>query len=83
MSGRWWRRSRAGLRAEALFTGLRRTKGVDIAAFRARHGIDPMEEHGASLRDAFDAGLLEVAGSALRLTDKGFLLSNEVFQAFV
>jgi len=70
-------------RAEALFTGLRRTKGVDIAAFRGRHGVDPIEEYGVSLRDAFDAGLLEVKGGSLRLTDKAFLLSNEVFQAFV
>jgi oxygen-independent coproporphyrinogen-3 oxidase len=58
-------------------------KGIDVAAFRARHGIDPIEEYGASLREAFDAGLLEVAGGSLRLTDKGVLLSNEVFQAFV
>jgi coproporphyrinogen III oxidase-like Fe-S oxidoreductase len=35
------------------------------------------------LRDAFTAGLLEVAEDRLRLTPRGVLLSNEVFRAFV
>jgi oxygen-independent coproporphyrinogen-3 oxidase len=70
-------------RAEALFTGLRRRDGVDLRAFRARHGSDPLEEYGRALRDPLDAGLIEVAGPRLRLTDRGILVSNEVFQAFV
>jgi oxygen-independent coproporphyrinogen-3 oxidase len=72
-------------RGEALFTGLRRRGGVDLAGFRARYGAGPLDEgeYGASLRDAFDAGLVEVAEGRLRLTDRGVLLANEVFQAFV
>jgi coproporphyrinogen III oxidase-like Fe-S oxidoreductase len=30
--------------AEALFTALRRREGIRLAAFRARHGIDPFVE---------------------------------------
>lgn len=70
-------------RAEALFTGLRRAGGVALAEFRSRYGVDPLEAYGASLRDSFRAGLLEVREGRLRLTDAGVLLSNEVFQALV
>jgi oxygen-independent coproporphyrinogen III oxidase len=73
-------RERAG---EALFTGLRRTQGVPLGAFRERHGLDPLVAYGDPLRDAFAAGLLEVADDRLRLTPRGMLLSNEVFRAFV
>ena len=68
---------------EALFTALRRREGVDLAAFRARYGVDPVAEFGPRLRDAFDARLLELAAGRLRLTEEGVLLSNEVFEAFV
>jgi oxygen-independent coproporphyrinogen-3 oxidase len=68
--------------AEALFTGLRRREGVDLARFRSAHGVDPLEAY-ADLRDALDAGLVAAEGGRLRLTDAGVLLSNEVFQAFV
>jgi oxygen-independent coproporphyrinogen-3 oxidase len=69
--------------AEALFTGLRRRDGVDLRAFRARHGLDPIAEWPDGLGSAEAAGLVEVAGERLRLTDRGVLLSNEVFALFV
>ncbi len=69
--------------AEALFTGLRRREGVGLAAFRERHGLDPLVEWRDGLAAAFTAGLVEVAGGRLRLTDGGVLVSNEVFGAFV
>jgi putative oxygen-independent coproporphyrinogen III oxidase len=68
---------------EALFTGLRRREGVDLVAFRSRYGADPLAEFGAPLRDAFDARLLELTSDRLRLTERGVLLSNEVFLALV
>ncbi len=73
-------RERAG---EALFTGLRRAEGVPLTEFRARYGVDVLAEYGAALERAFAAGLLEVAADRLRLTSKGVLLSNEVFEALV
>ncbi len=68
---------------EALFTGLRRAQGVSLPVFRARYDVDPLAEYGSGLAPSFEAGLLEVAGERLRLTEKGVLLSNEVFRAFV
>jgi len=69
--------------AEALFTGLRRREGVELTAFRARYGVEPLEEYAADLSDVLAAGLLESADGRLRLTDDGVLLSNEVVRAFV
>ncbi len=69
--------------AEALFTGLRRREGVDLAAYRRRYDLDPLAEWRAGLDAATSAGLVVVEAGRLRLTDRGVLLSNEVFQAFV
>jgi oxygen-independent coproporphyrinogen-3 oxidase len=68
---------------EALFTGLRLVAGVDLGAFRRRYGLDPCVEWGAALAEVEQAGLVEAAAGRLRLTDRGMLLSNEVFRAFV
>jgi oxygen-independent coproporphyrinogen-3 oxidase len=68
---------------EALFTGLRRDEGIDLERFRRRHGLDPREEWARELTEAEAAGLVVVAGERLRLTDKGVLVSNEVFRMFV
>jgi oxygen-independent coproporphyrinogen-3 oxidase len=73
-------RERAG---EALFTGLRRRTGIVVPDFARRHGIDPLVEWGASLTEAERAGLVLIRDGRIRLTDRGFLVSNEVFQAFV
>ncbi len=69
--------------AEALFTGLRRSGGIDLAAYRTRYGLDPLAEWREGLDAARAAGLVVVEAARLRLTDRGVLLSNEVFQAFV
>ena len=47
------------------------------------YGSDLLEEYGENLRRPIAAGLLERSAERLRLTDRGVLLSNEVFQAFV
>ncbi len=59
--------------AERFFLGLRLSEGIEGE-------WSPFEEAiGRFLRE----GLLEIAGSRLRLTSRGVLLSNEVFQEFV
>lgn len=66
--------------ADALILGLRLVDGVDIPSFVERYGVDPYERH-ASLFDEFISyGIVERAGSRLRLTRRGRLLSNELFQ---
>jgi oxygen-independent coproporphyrinogen-3 oxidase len=69
--------------AEALFMGLRLTEGVDLVDFRTRYDVDVTAKYGRELDRLSEAGLIESAGRRLRLTDRGLVLSNEVFVAFV
>jgi oxygen-independent coproporphyrinogen-3 oxidase len=69
--------------AEALFTGLRLMRGVDLSAHRARFGTDVRAHYDEDLRRFREAGLIELDDDRLRLTPAGVLLSNEVFAAFV
>ena len=83
--------ARAGERAlsrkerieEAVMTGLRVRRGIDRAAFRARHDSDVMEMFGDALRPSIAAGLLEVDDEAVRLTRRGVLMSSEVLSAII
>jgi oxygen-independent coproporphyrinogen III oxidase len=69
---------------EALFTGLRLTAGLDLAAILARYGIDVWARYGAELERFVDAGLLEHdPGRRLALTRTGMLLANEVMAVFI
>jgi oxygen-independent coproporphyrinogen-3 oxidase len=69
--------------AEALFMGLRLAEGIDLAAFQADYGLDVQNRHGSELARLGDAGLIQIASGRLSLTDRGMLLSNEVFVSFV
>jgi oxygen-independent coproporphyrinogen-3 oxidase len=69
--------------SEALFMGLRLIEGVDLIQFRSDYGLDIQERYGSELARLADAGLVQTDGSRLTLTDRGLLLSNEVFVSFV
>jgi oxygen-independent coproporphyrinogen-3 oxidase len=77
------RLSRLERAQEALFTGLRRAEGVDLGGFQRTHGIDVAAAWAAPLAEIEEAGLAHITDGRLRLTDRGMLLSNEVFQVFV
>lgn len=66
--------------AEALFAGLRLAEGVDLGDLRKRYGgcVPGREDEG--MRALVDAGLLLADGGRLRLTRRGRLVSNEVFE---
>jgi oxygen-independent coproporphyrinogen-3 oxidase len=61
---------------ERFFVGLRLMEGVEIT---------PTERdlHGAAFERLISNGLLVLEGARLRLTDRGVLLSNEVFKEFI
>lgn len=68
---------------EAIFLGLRLLEGVDTAAFAAQYGADPLKRFRKSIDRMIRAGLMEVDGPMMRLTEKGVLLGNQVFAEFV
>ncbi|MEK6321341.1 MAG: radical SAM family heme chaperone HemW [Acidobacteriota bacterium] len=75
--------SEADRASEALFMGLRLKEGVSLAEFHAEYGVDVIGRYGDELPRLAEAGLIEIGGGRLALTDAGRLLSNEVFVSFV
>lgn len=69
--------------AETLFLGLRLRRGVEAAAFKKAFGKELDAVYGREIADLKAQGLLEERDGALRLTERGLLLGNVVFRAFV
>ena len=71
------------LSGEFAFLNLRLTEGLDLIEYERRYGKNPLEEYVADLKIAEKTGLIEFSNDRLRLTPKGRLFSNEVFEIFV
>jgi oxygen-independent coproporphyrinogen-3 oxidase len=67
---------------DALFTGLRLTKGLDLERVQSRYSVDPWERYATELGPFIDSGLLIYDGG-LRLTRAGMLLAHEVMAVFI
>jgi oxygen-independent coproporphyrinogen-3 oxidase len=67
------------LRADAAILGLRLLDGIDEAAFTVKFGVTLDEAFGAVLQRHLGLGLLERDDGRMRLSERGLLLSNEVF----
>jgi len=68
---------------EALFTGLRLSRGVDLASIESRYKVDVWTTYGGELQPFVDQGLLIYDGAQLSLTRPGMLLANEVMAVFI
>lgn len=79
----WFELDDEAARAEALFLGLRLMSGFDLRAYAARFGRDVLRERADEIARLREAGLIELEDHHLRLTDKGAVLSNEVFVALI
>jgi oxygen-independent coproporphyrinogen-3 oxidase len=66
--------------AETAMVGLRLVQGLSLPDFAARFGRTFDEVLGARVADVRALGLLELRGDHLRLTERGRLLGNEVFE---
>ena len=73
--------ARAGLE-ESFFLGLRLNRGIDLAELRSHFGV-AVDAYDSAIRELAENGLLVRQGGRLRLTARGRLLSNEVFERFV
>src|SRR5580704_8966995 len=68
---------------ECFFLGLRLNRGVDLRVIAASYGFPAVQELEPTIARLVDDGLIQRDDDCIRLTARGRLLSNEVFQAFL
>jgi oxygen-independent coproporphyrinogen-3 oxidase len=68
---------------EAIMLALRTSQGVRLDNFKNRYGIDLLKHYAPVVGRFTEAGLLERSDDALRLTERGRFLANDVCGAFV
>ena len=68
---------------EAWFLGLRTNEGVNVDALRKEFGAEMVAQAVETVERLVDDGLLIADGARVRLTARGRLISNEVFQEFL
>lgn len=68
---------------EAWFLGLRLNGGVKLAALKREFGGDGMERALAVVRRLAESDLVVSDGKSVRLTARGRMVSNDVFQEFL
>ncbi len=71
------------LAAETMFMGLRLNSGVGFAHFRERCGTEMRDVFDDELRELEALGLLAADELGVRLTARGRMLGNQVFERFV
>jgi oxygen-independent coproporphyrinogen-3 oxidase len=76
-------RERIDAASEYVFLGLRMNKGVDLSEYRERFGDRLEQDRRSDIDELSSLGLVEMTENNLRLTPKGMLYSNEVFQRFI
>jgi len=75
--------SRQGALEEAFFLGLRLTRGVDLQQLVQEFGLAPVREVSDAIEELSKDGLVQRTADSLRLTTRGRMVSNEVFQKFL
>ena len=68
---------------EAFFLGLRLNYGVNLQGLFEQFGADSIAAYSAAILELTNHGMLAKEGSTIRLTAKGRMLSNEVFEQFI
>jgi oxygen-independent coproporphyrinogen III oxidase len=68
---------------ETFFLGLRLSRGVDLRKIKEMFGQDALTALSDTIAECVDQELLECEDEVIRLTPRGRLLSNEVFERFI
>ncbi len=68
--------------SDSLIFGLRRSSGVNLKEIKDKYNVDVIESY-PDLSKFFELGLITIEKDYLKLTQKGFLLGNQVFEVFV
>lgn len=86
VAGSPWQRTeipRAAALEETFFLGLRLNRGVDLRQVSATFGQQALENLQHAIARLITDELIQQTGDFIRLTSRGRLLSNEVFQSFL
>ncbi len=75
--------SRRAAFEETFFLGLRLNRGVDLRSVVAKFGPETVFDFGPIIQELVSERLLEASDAIIRLTSRGRLLSNEVFEKFM
>jgi oxygen-independent coproporphyrinogen-3 oxidase len=68
---------------ESFFLGLRLTRGVSLREIAANFGQEAVANAQSTIGELVEHGLLLRDGESIRLTSRGQLLSNDVFERFI
>ena len=68
---------------ETVIMGLRLVQGVSRTALHERYALDLEAYYGATLKKLLDLGFLELTETHLRITSKGWPLSNQIMAELV
>jgi oxygen-independent coproporphyrinogen-3 oxidase len=68
---------------EAFFLGLRLNMGVDLGMLEIEFGENEVRAYSETISELTGAGFIEKHAAIIRLTAKGRMLSNEVFERFI
>jgi len=68
---------------ESFFLGLRLTRGVSLRELAGKFGEQAAQNARVVIAEFVDCGLMEQRGEFVCLTQRGRLLSNEVFERFI
>jgi oxygen-independent coproporphyrinogen-3 oxidase len=75
--------SRHAALEESFFLGLRLTRGVNLTELAAEFGTQATERSRQIATELVEDGLMNLQDDRIRLTPRGRLLSNEVFERFI
>jgi oxygen-independent coproporphyrinogen-3 oxidase len=73
----------SGALEETFFLGLRLNSGVDLQQVAVTFGQEAIAQFSETIADFVGMGLIEREADVIRLTPRGRLLSNEVFERFI
>ena len=69
--------------SEAIFLRLRLKDGVNVAHYSDEFGVDIKSKYETEIERLVDAGVLEFSGDSMKISRRGKVLANEVFEAFI
>lgn len=69
--------------AETVFLGLRLLDGLKLDGFEQRFRCELLNVYSSQIDELVQLGLLELSSEVLRLTERGVLVSNQVFMRFL